>query len=185
VLRLAKELWQAGTNCCFVFDTTYCKVRCDFKIGILSYVSSDGRTVPIFFSLLHQQTTDDFEWVFEQFILSFGPGSPGSVIFTDEDAAIRSALRTVHGQSLTHYLCAFHLSLNWDKKMKAFTRSLGAAKISSFTTRFWKLMKDGDTRLLECAAGAALSIIDQHIADFARDVLTAIGFDNLAIEACE
>ena len=47
-----KKLQLSGAPSTYVFDTTYQKVRCNYKIGILSTVSADGKTIPLSLFLL-------------------------------------------------------------------------------------------------------------------------------------
>ncbi|GAA0154916.1 hypothetical protein LIER_12760 [Lithospermum erythrorhizon] len=84
-------------------------------------------------ALLHDQTSETFEWLLHVFLKCMGRKRPVS-LFTDQDAAMRKAISIVLPDCF-HGLCSWHICENA-------TRRLGSLVMKEFFTHFNFLIRD-------------------------------------------
>ena len=70
-----------------IFDTTFKTNMYDMKLALYSTVSPQGSTVLLAAAYLMNETTDDFDFCFEEFEKAYG--SMVDALFTDSDCAMK------------------------------------------------------------------------------------------------
>ena len=130
------------------FDTTHETTGYDMKLGCFTSVDGEGRTVVLAASLVVNEDTPSFAWVFDEFTENMQRDEDEEawaprVIFTDSDAAMAAAAREVWGDRTVHLLCIFHLELNLKEHAKQlFPRAADDVPRAKFMKLFRAIMKE-------------------------------------------
>ena len=96
-------------------DTTYCVIICHLMFSRVSIIIVHRRAVIFGASLLYDETTASFKWLFETFLEAHKNKRPLTV-FTDQDRAMAKALHEVMPDTF-HGLCTWHLMQNGIKHL--------------------------------------------------------------------
>lgn len=126
-----------------LYDTKHGTNKYKFKLGCFTIVDENGHTQIIAYSLLPEgEPKQAFMFVFAQFLYHL---SLPSVIFTDGDVGMRTAIATTFGQSTAHLLCIYHIYTNFFKHIR---KLFGADKSGwrSAVSMFWTIAKKSDLR---------------------------------------
>ncbi|KAI8551177.1 hypothetical protein RHMOL_Rhmol06G0164900 [Rhododendron molle] len=92
------------------FDTTFCTNK-EYRPFALFAGFNHFRMTCIFgAALLYDETAESFEWLFKTFLHAMSGKKP-ITIFTDQDAAMAKAIKSVL-PDVSHGLCTFHLNQN-------------------------------------------------------------------------
>ena len=97
------------------FDTTFKTNSFRFPLGVLVGVDCFGKTTCFALCLVHTETIESFKWVFQR-LKEAVPGYLPKIIYTDEDAAMASAISDEFPSS-KHRLCSWHLERNLKRKV--------------------------------------------------------------------
>jgi hypothetical protein len=130
------------------FDTTHGTTGYDMKLGCFTSVDGEGKTVVLAASLLANEDTPSFAWVFDEFTENMQRDEEAEdwaprAIFTDSDAAMAAAAREVWGDRTVHLLCIFHLELNLKEHAKQlFPNKADDAARGRFMKLFRAIMKE-------------------------------------------
>ncbi|XP_062114529.1 protein FAR-RED IMPAIRED RESPONSE 1-like [Humulus lupulus] len=116
--RLANVFWADGTaridyrafGDVIAFDTTYMTNTYNKPLCILMGVNHHFSTCVFGFALLVNEKMETYSWMLRAFLECHHKKKP-SVVVTDEDNAMREAIKEILPES-THRLCAWHLSTN-------------------------------------------------------------------------
>jgi hypothetical protein len=114
-----------------IFDPTYKTNDLGLPLACFLGVNSHGNTVVLACSLLGDETSETFIWVFERFKQV---SSYPVMIFTDDDPSISLAVNTCFPNSI-HRLCVWHLARNIVKNMAQ------SGLLSSFMSSFYAIQK--------------------------------------------
>jgi len=101
-------------NNLLILDTTFGTNRFKMPLMVGTLVNNMGRTVLCFFALVAEETSIQFQWVFEKFKESFGQ-SPKNII-TDECGSFQSAISAKFPES-EHFICSWHKMNNIIKQL--------------------------------------------------------------------
>jgi hypothetical protein len=134
--------WRERGGDLLYFDTTHGTSSYDLKLGTFTSVNGEGKTIVLAAALVASEDTQSFIWVFQELsenmrkysgnvpslrasllrarfpqfnIVHIALGAADwapRLIFTDSDAAIAAAIRSVWGDRTVHLLCIWHLCLN-------------------------------------------------------------------------
>ena len=125
-------------------DTTHGTNAHNLKLALFTTVDSFGGSRILACALLLDESTESFQWAFENFQLVFGGTD---VVFTDEDPAMAAAIDALVGSDgqCLHLLCIYHISKNFWKHMRSFFVGSGTNGLwNAFVGAFWSLAKDSD-----------------------------------------
>ncbi|KAL9665646.1 hypothetical protein QQ045_021067 [Rhodiola kirilowii] len=92
------------------FDTTYSINKESRLFGVFIGLNHHRSTVIFGATILYDETAASFEWLFESFLNCHCQKHP-KTFFTDQDAAMMKAIRTVMRDTY-HGLCTFHIIQN-------------------------------------------------------------------------
>ncbi|XP_012855089.1 PREDICTED: protein FAR1-RELATED SEQUENCE 5-like [Erythranthe guttata] len=111
-----------------VFDSTYkTNIYC-FPVVLFCGVSSHLCTCIFGVAIMYKETTQQYMWLL-QTLLEFMGGKPPKVVLTDQDGAMRAAIRIVFPKA-AHRLSCWHISCNVESNIKK----------PGFSTEFSNLM---------------------------------------------
>nr|CAH66454.1 OSIGBa0145N07.10 [Oryza sativa] len=96
------------------FDTTYQTNKYNLPFAPFVGITGHGNTCLFGCAFLGDETTETFKWVFETFLTAMSEKHPQTII-TDQDNAMRSAIRQVFKQT-KHRNCLFHVKKNCREK---------------------------------------------------------------------
>lgn len=96
------------------FDTTYQTNKYNLPFAPFVGITGHGNTCLFGCAFLGDETTETFKWVFETFLTAMSEKHPQTII-TDQDNAMRSAIRQVFKQT-KHKNCLFHVKKNCREK---------------------------------------------------------------------
>ena len=106
----AAEAWKRASGMSIaLFDTTHSTNQYDMRLGCFTTRNEDGRTILLAVSLVKNEDTRSFAWVFGKFKESFA--SEPDVLLTDGDPAMAAAAKSVF-PGTRHLLCTWHISQN-------------------------------------------------------------------------
>ncbi|XP_044459276.1 protein FAR1-RELATED SEQUENCE 5 isoform X1 [Triticum aestivum] len=99
---------------CLSFDTTFKTNR--YNLPFAPFVGITGHSQNCLFacSIIQNESTDTFKWLFETFLHCMGGKSPVTII-TDEDAGMKSAIPMVF-PNCVHRHCLFHIKKKAEEK---------------------------------------------------------------------
>nr|KYP48164.1 Protein FAR1-RELATED SEQUENCE 5 [Cajanus cajan] len=120
-------------------DTTYCTNRANRPLALFSGFNHYRGIVIFGATLLYDETTESFKWLFETFLEAHNQQKP-QTIFTDQDQAMAKALFEVMLET-RHGLCTWHLLQNGIKHLGNLMKGG-----SYFLRDFKKCMYDLDTK---------------------------------------
>ncbi|XP_062219448.1 protein FAR1-RELATED SEQUENCE 5-like isoform X2 [Phragmites australis] len=101
------------------FDTTFLTNRYNLPCSPFVGITGHGQTCLFGCAFLSDERTETFTWVFETFLEAMGGKNPKTII-TDQDGAMRSAIKKVFPNSI-HRNCLFHIKKKcYDKNIKVF-----------------------------------------------------------------
>jgi hypothetical protein len=100
------------------FDTTFSTNKYNMPFAPFIGINGQGRTIVFAWALLKDQTAETFKWALETF-LDVMDGKKPSMIMTDQDKAIKSAIDDVLF-SIWHRFCLWHIMNNCSDKMGGF-----------------------------------------------------------------
>ena len=85
-------------------DSTYNTNQLGLALAILSGISSEGKNIFLGFAFMARETTENYQWVLENFMKMNNNLSPRTIL-TDYDSAMATAIETVFSRNTTHWLC--------------------------------------------------------------------------------
>ena len=85
------------------FDTTYRTNKYNLICALFVGVNHHWQTITFGCAFLSSETEISFDWLFRTFLESMGNKQP-KIIFTDQDAAMSNAIKSVFTES-SHRLC--------------------------------------------------------------------------------
>ena len=172
------EEWAVGgANNVLLFDPTWGTNLYRWKLCMIATVSATGETVILAYALLEDETALAFEWVFKcvsQHLLS-----PPSVVFSDHDDKIESALVRMKDNGVwpahKHFLCVYHISKNFFQHLRGLFLAEGGGKLwKAVHDRFWKITKNTDSRFCELFEAEWQALVDMvHATATNKDKLVA------------
>ncbi len=139
----AYQVWRATEGSIILFDTKHGTNRYGLKLGLLSSVDSNGRTQVLAASFIESENTESFNWVFEQFKITFGAAP--KVVYTDSDKAMEAAISQTWQES-THLLCTFHLWKNFYEHIHSIIKTDDEAW-KTICSNWWRLCKESDVAM--------------------------------------
>jgi len=99
-------------------------------------------------SLIKQEDTLSFKWVFAEFFKAMG--SEPTIMFTDGDVAMGAALRMF--PAVVHLLCIFHMGKNLETHaQRLFPGKENKSSKDQFVKKFKRLMYEGYSNVAEAA----------------------------------
>ena len=117
------EDWASGgQQNVLLFDPTWGTNKYGLKLACFCTVAPTGKTIINSVCLIQDEDTFSFEWCFRCFADVFRV--PPSAFFTDGDPKIAtafglvSAVETDPWHDTEHFLCVFHISVNFSKHLK-------------------------------------------------------------------
>ncbi|KAL6659843.1 hypothetical protein ACP70R_002672 [Stipagrostis hirtigluma subsp. patula] len=93
---------------CISFDTTYNTNKYNMKFAPMVGITGHGDNCLFACAFLADETIPTFQWLFKTFLKCMGNKHPKSII-TDQDAAMRAAIRTIFPNT-NHRNCFFHIA---------------------------------------------------------------------------
>jgi zinc finger SWIM domain-containing protein 3 len=159
--RLQKVIWMfpeqklaySRFSDVMVFDNTYKTNRFKMPFGVFTGVNNHGQSVCFAGSLVDNETTESFVWLFKSFLEMVAGNSP-KVILTDDDKAIGNAINETFAiNGTTHRLCHWHLLRNLMKNLLSVLGSEWANFLSSFLECVANLDEDDFRRQWEALKG--------------------------------
>jgi len=108
-----KEEYKHNYNL-LILDTTFGTNRFKMPLMVESLVNNMGQTVICFFALISEETTLQFQWVFDCFMECFLV--PPINIITDECRSFQSAIKIKFPDS-EHFLCSWYKTNNIIKQL--------------------------------------------------------------------
>ena len=103
-----------------VFDTTFGTNDEKWVFGVFIGFNHFREIVIFGATLMCDQNTSSFEWVFSKFVEAHGGKRP-ITIFTDQDAAMGGALESVW-PDVRHALCVWHIGENCVKHLSRYNK---------------------------------------------------------------
>ncbi|KAF7144470.1 hypothetical protein RHSIM_Rhsim04G0171600 [Rhododendron simsii] len=100
-----------------VFDTTYNTNRYAMIFAPILGVNHHGQTTLFGCGFLSDETSDSFEWLFEEFLKAM-PAGPPKMIITDQDLAMTKAFANVLPNT-HHRYCIWHIVSKFSEKISA------------------------------------------------------------------
>ncbi|XXG73186.1 hypothetical protein AAC387_Pa07g2146 [Persea americana] len=97
------------------FDTTYQTNKFDLIFGVFTRVNHHGQTTIFGCGFLSNETFESFVWLFKTWLESM-PGDPPKAILTDQDPAMRKAIKFVL-PTTTHRFCVWHIMQKLNVKL--------------------------------------------------------------------
>ena len=94
------------------FDTTYRKHKDGRPIALFVGVNHHKQTVIFGAALLYDETIPTFIWLFNTFVNHAMSGKKPKTIITDQDAAMKKAIKVCWGGQTVHRLCVWHINKN-------------------------------------------------------------------------
>jgi len=116
-------------------DTTYCTNHANRPLALFSGFNHYRGTIIFGASLLYDETTESFKWLFKTFLEAHGNKKPRT-LFTDQDQSMAKALAEVMPDT-RHGSCTWHLMQNGIKHLGYLIK-----KEHHFLTYFKKCMYD-------------------------------------------
>ncbi|XP_057250644.1 protein FAR-RED IMPAIRED RESPONSE 1-like [Beta vulgaris subsp. vulgaris] len=100
------------------FDATY--LTNDYELPFANFVrvNHHGQSILLGCALVSHEDAETYEWVFSTWLLCMGGKAPIG-IFTDQDAAMRKALRNAMPESV-HRWCIWHIMMKFGKKLDSY-----------------------------------------------------------------
>ena len=119
---------------CLSFDTTYKTNK--YNLPFAPFVGVTGHAQNCLFAcaMVHNETTDTFEWLFETFVHCMGGKQP-KIVITDQCVSMGNAINKVFKQS-RHRNCFFHIKKKAQEKCG---RSFG--RIPNFHSDFCDILR--------------------------------------------
>ncbi|XP_056692152.1 protein FAR-RED IMPAIRED RESPONSE 1-like [Spinacia oleracea] len=97
------------------FDTTYLTNQYRIPFANFIGVNHHGQSILLGCALVSRETADTFEWIFGHWLECMGGKAPTGIL-TDQDAAMRKALRSTMSQSC-HRWCLWHITQKFCEKL--------------------------------------------------------------------
>ncbi|XP_057250581.1 protein FAR1-RELATED SEQUENCE 5-like [Beta vulgaris subsp. vulgaris] len=112
--RVAYE--EFGDVVCF--DATY--LTNDYELPFANFVGVNhhGQSILLGCALVSHEDAETYEWVFSTWLLCMGGKAPIGIL-TDQDAAMRKALRNAMPESV-HRWCIWHIMMKFGKKLGSY-----------------------------------------------------------------
>ena len=137
-----------------VFDNTYKTNRFNMPFGIFTGVNNYGQSVCFASAIMHNESTESFNWVFNNFLKMVNGHAPKAFL-TDEDSAILKSVDQIFQPLGTkHALCLWHLLKNvvknlngtlgsqWSNFIKSFYKCLDEYEEEAFIEKWDQLKRD-------------------------------------------
>ena len=145
LMKNGNSYWKScGDQTVILYDTKHATNRYGWYLGIFSCVDSLGSTKILAVSLTKHQDIDTFSWVFKCFQNYYGDPK---IIFTDEDAAMKTSIANVLMTTL-HFLCIFHLWKNFYIHIMPLMKNGTKNDRKNVASAFWTLAKDSDSSMI-------------------------------------
>ncbi|XP_010693208.1 protein FAR1-RELATED SEQUENCE 8-like [Beta vulgaris subsp. vulgaris] len=97
------------------FDSTYLTNEYGLPFANFVGVNHHGQSILLGCALLSHENTETFEWLFSTWLCCMGGKTPKGIL-TDQDAAMRKALRTSMGEA-HHRWCLWHITEKFCSKL--------------------------------------------------------------------
>lgn len=130
--KVKHMFWADGTSLkyyemygdCISFDTTYMTNKYNLPFAPFVGVTGHAHTCLFACAFISDETIETFKWIFKTFLEAMGGKHPRTII-TDQDMAMRPAIKEVFPETV-HRNCFFHIkSKCYQKNGNCFARNIG------------------------------------------------------------
>ncbi|XP_056687861.1 protein FAR-RED IMPAIRED RESPONSE 1 [Spinacia oleracea] len=103
------------------FDSTYLTNKYDLPFSNFVGVNHHGKTILLGCALVSHETAETFVWLFRAWLSCMGGKAPAAIM-TDQDAAMRKAIRIAMPMPKTRHLwCMWHIMQKFSRKLGSMT----------------------------------------------------------------
>jgi zinc finger SWIM domain-containing protein 3 len=125
--------------CVVSFDTTFQTNKFEMPFSPILGTNHHNQTIIFGCALIFNETIPSFVWLFESFLKAM-PGKHPSTIFTDQDAAIATAIAHVFPNT-AHRLCLWHIGQNVVKHLSPIIKGAEDEAKDKPSSKFWAAFK--------------------------------------------